>query len=384
MDDRKGALRDARVLVIGAGGLGCELLKSLAMSGINRMDVIDLDTIDVSNLNRQFLFRRNDVGKPKAVVAADFIKKRFPHVECYAHHANIQSFPDEFYLQFNIVVAGLDSLTARSWISAKLCELANNKGVTIPLVDGGTEYFSGHVKVIIPGQTACIDCQMALFPEPVAFQICTIATTPRLPEHCVAYAMDVLWKEKFPNKALDGDKDEDIDWIVTAANEHAAKFGIESVDAQFARGVVKNIIPAIASTQSIVASACATEVIKLITKCAPPINNNLMIVSHTGINAVHFQFERNPECQICHKKIKLIPFIPDETVAMLRDRLASEYGMNRCSLSSDDGPIYLTFMSDTHCSLQNLVSLYRKTPTTKLVATSRGVKDPLEFILVDV
>ena len=78
--------KNSKVFVVGAGGIGCELLKNLVLTGFTNLHVIDLDTIDVSNLNRQFLFQRQHVGQSKSLCATNTVKLFNPNVNITTYH----------------------------------------------------------------------------------------------------------------------------------------------------------------------------------------------------------------------------------------------------------------------------------------------------------
>lgn len=100
-----------------------------------------LDIIDVSNLNRQFLFREADIGKSKAEVAARFVEERVKGVKITPYNGKIQDKDEDYYMQFKLVVCGLDSVEARRWINAMLVGIYDHDNMESlkPLIDGGTE-----------------------------------------------------------------------------------------------------------------------------------------------------------------------------------------------------------------------------------------------------
>ncbi|KAI9254467.1 hypothetical protein BDA99DRAFT_518490 [Phascolomyces articulosus] len=295
------ALEACKILVIGAGGLGCEILKNLALTGFKEIHVIDMDTIDLSNLNRQFLFRPKDVGQPKATVAAEFVMQRVPGVKIVPYFGKIQDKDDEYYSQFQIVICGLDSIEARRWINAKLVEMIDEEDPQSlkPLIDGGTEGFKGQARVILPTINSCYECSLDMFNKPTTFPICTIANTPRLPEHCIEWASVLEWPRVWgKDTKYDTDNPEHISWLYRTATERAEKFNISGVTYSLTQGVVKNIIPAIASTNAIIAASCCNEVFKIATG-SPYLDNYMMYTGNDGIYTYTFQHQKKPECPVC-------------------------------------------------------------------------------------
>ncbi|KRZ78495.1 Nedd8-activating enzyme E1 catalytic subunit [Trichinella papuae] len=327
-----------RVLVVGAGGLGCELLKDLALSGFRNIHVIDMDTIDLSNLNRQFLFRQKDIGKSKAIVAAEAIERRLPFCSVTPHFCRIEEKPLSFYESFAVIVAGLDSISARRWINRTLIRLLryDDKGEldmtsVIPLVDGGTEGFKGSVRVILPGLSPCVECLLELYPPPVQYQLCTIANTPRSPEHCVEYVKRIAWSEKQPfgDMEIDGDNEAHIQWIYNEAVKRAGAFGIHGVTIRLTKGVIKNIIPAVSSTNAVIAGKSLIFIVhtflmrlfvkllvlwKFLNCSAMPLENYMNFQDGEGIYMGAVLLERDENCELCSRKPITLTFNENDTL----------------------------------------------------------------------
>lgn len=208
-------IRAAKILLVGAGGIGCEVIKTLLLSGFTDIDLIDLDTIDVSNLNRQFLFNKSHVGKSKAEIAGEVAVKKFAHVNIthegkeravrvVPSHSSIfnQEFDVDRFRSYTLVINALDNLAARSHVN-RMCLAAN-----VPLIESGTEGYIGQVFLIQRDASACYDCDGPR-PNQRTYASCTIRNTPSLPIHCIVWGKH-LFAQLFGETDADNDVSPDI------------------------------------------------------------------------------------------------------------------------------------------------------------------------------
>lgn len=148
-------LKNATIMVVGAGAIGNELIKNLTLLGIGKILIFDMDAIESTNLTRSVLYRAKDVGRYKAEVAAERAKEMNPDVKAKAFIANIiDDVGLGVFRRMDVVLGGLDNREARLAINQS-CYKVNK-----PWIDGAIEVLNGFARVFIPGKGACYECTM--------------------------------------------------------------------------------------------------------------------------------------------------------------------------------------------------------------------------------
>uniref|UniRef100_A0A452VAV9 Ubiquitin-like modifier-activating enzyme 7 n=1 Tax=Ursus maritimus TaxID=29073 RepID=A0A452VAV9_URSMA len=182
-------------LLVGAGAIGCELLKGFALVGLGTaagrgVTVADMDHIERSNLSRQFLFRTQDIGRPKAEVAAEATHRLNSDLKVtpltYPLDPTTEHiYDDDFFSRVDGVAAALDSFQARHYVAARCTHYLK------PLLEAGTQGTSGHASVFVPHVTEAYTAPASgLAPEDAAYPVCTLRHFPSTVEHTLQWARD--------------------------------------------------------------------------------------------------------------------------------------------------------------------------------------------------
>lgn len=206
-------IRQTKCLLVGAGGIGSELLKDLILMEFGEIHIVDLDTIDLSNLNRQFLFRQRDIKQPKSTTAVKAVES-FSNSKLVPYQGNIMDtsqFPLHWFKQFNIIFNALDNLAARRYVN-KISQF-----LSLPLLESGTAGFDGYIQPILPQKTECFDCTKKETPK--TFPVCTIRSTPSQPIHCIVWAKNFLFNQLFADDGSEDSDEKDREWGTTDETE---------------------------------------------------------------------------------------------------------------------------------------------------------------------
>ncbi|CAG8481622.1 2631_t:CDS:10 [Diversispora eburnea] len=185
-----------RQFLVGAGAIGCEMLKNWAMMGLGTgsrgiIHITDMDTIEKSNLNRQFLFRPLDVGKLKSECAASAIAKMNPHtvskINVYQDRVGPETenvFNDDFFESLDCVTNALDNVDARKYMDRRCVYFRK------PLLESGTLGTKGNTQVVIPYLTESYSSSQD--PPEKSIPICTLKNFPNAIEHTIQWARDLF------------------------------------------------------------------------------------------------------------------------------------------------------------------------------------------------
>jgi len=188
-----------RYFLVGAGAIGCEVAKCWAMMGLGsgpkgRVDVTDMDTIEISNLNRQFLYRPEDVNNPKSQTAAKAVKKMNPNTNVHPSLTRVgpeteSTFDVDFFENLSGICNALDNQDARLYMDSKA--VFHRK----PMFDSGTQGSKGNVQVVIPYLTESYAASND--PPTPETALCLLHSFPNNISHCLQWARELLFEGYF-------------------------------------------------------------------------------------------------------------------------------------------------------------------------------------------
>ena len=146
-------LKSSSIVIAGIGGLGCTAATYLTAAGVGQITIVDFDTVELSDLNRQVLYWEEDIGEKKVTVAREKLYRLNPAVEIIPVFTRITEENASSVINgAQVVVDGLDNLATRLIINSACVELR------IPYIYGGVSRFRGMVTTMIPGETPCLAC----------------------------------------------------------------------------------------------------------------------------------------------------------------------------------------------------------------------------------
>ncbi|XBW35881.1 hypothetical protein QEN19_001455 [Hanseniaspora menglaensis] len=190
------ALANSKVFLVGSGAIGCEMLKNWSLTGLGsgpkgKIIITDNDSIEKSNLNRQFLFRSHDVGHNKSEVAAKAVIQMNPDlagkIETSIQKVGPETediFDDEFWKGLDFVTNALDNIDARTYVDRR-CVFFKK-----PLLESGTLGTKGNTQVVIPNLTESYSSSRD--PPEKAIPLCTLRSFPNKIDHTIAWAKSLF------------------------------------------------------------------------------------------------------------------------------------------------------------------------------------------------
>ncbi|MHA2345278.1 MAG: ThiF family adenylyltransferase, partial [Candidatus Hodarchaeales archaeon] len=252
-------IENSTIMIVGVGGTGGEVSKNLALLGIGKLILVDTDTIEYSNLNRQLLFTESDVGKYKVDAATKAIINRYNNsIQISKYNQLIEDLPHKTFEKVDILAGCVDNFQARQYLNEIALEF------DIPLIDSATDGYFGQIQSVNVESYGCLACDSP--PPPDETQTisapCTLVGTPRTKEHCAWKALYEFHSKH--NREPQETSDEDIAEILKIANKIAEKNQFNLFDKYELLQVILFHVPSLVTVNAVTSGIQSQEIIKVL------------------------------------------------------------------------------------------------------------------------